>query len=50
MDESTHTVVWRRLDLSGHEACRLTALGFVASVEVDDVGLVTEYGEIWVRS
>jgi hypothetical protein len=25
MDESTHIVVWRRLDLPGHEACRLTA-------------------------
>ncbi|HEY3571175.1 MAG TPA: putative glycolipid-binding domain-containing protein [Thermoanaerobaculia bacterium] len=27
MDEEIHTVLWRRLDLPGHEACRLTALG-----------------------
>jgi hypothetical protein len=26
MDQETHTVLWRRLDQPGHEACRLTSL------------------------
>lgn len=27
MKKKTHTALWRRLDLPGHEACRVTALG-----------------------
>lgn len=55
------TVVWKRQDLPGHEACPVLPLDkelyryesaggrFVAEVTVDDAGLVIDYGDIWSR-